>query len=268
MYCLVRERSSKAGKMSHGFRNLENDPLEPRRGWTTAQIDFEGWREKGRKSHGRRLYVQRMGEAKAEGAFSQWWADESSGNLEGSQGNQGTTRAENQVEATGRGLETLSSVPSNDGCWRTFKKTFLTRAVMWEDLPPDNVHTKCECWKLEGRNAAGGDVISAMGMYGVMGGTVTVERERSCDGSGITGCWLNVRQSRKGSIWDDWGFTVGWLGRWDHRGLRQKTQGTHNVGRPTAHPPPTWQCWLFLPRPWRQPTSLLMVNKSNFPPNY
>jgi len=106
MYCLVRERSSKAGKMSHGFRNLENDPLEPRRGWTTAQIDFEGWR----------LYVQRMGEAKAEGAFSQWWADESSGNLEGSQGNQGTTRAENQVEATGRGLETLSSVPSNDGC--------------------------------------------------------------------------------------------------------------------------------------------------------
>lgn len=173
-----------------------------------------------------------------------------------------------KLKPLGRGLETLSSVPSNDGCWRTFRKTFLTRAVTWEDLPPDNVHTKCECWKLEGRNAAGGDMISAMGMYGVMGGTVTVERERSCDGSCITGCWLNVRQSRKGSVWDDWGFTVGWLGRWDHRGLRQKTQGTRNVGRPTAHPPPTWQCWLFLPRPWRQPTSLLMVNKSNFPPNY
>lgn len=100
MHCLVMERCSKAGKRSQGFRNLENEPLEPRRGWTTAQIDFEGWREGGRKSHGKGLYMQSMGEANAEGVFSQWWADESRGNLEGSQGNQGTTQPENQVEAT------------------------------------------------------------------------------------------------------------------------------------------------------------------------
>ena len=95
MHCLVMERCSKAGKRSQGFRNLENEPLEPRRGWTTAQIDFEGWREGGRKSHGKGLYMQSMGEANAEGVFSQWWADESRGNLEGSQGNQGTTQPEN-----------------------------------------------------------------------------------------------------------------------------------------------------------------------------
>lgn len=53
--------------------------------------------------------------------------------------------------------------------------------------------------------------------------------------------------SLKRRVWDDWGFTVGWLGRWDHHGLRQKTQGTRKVGRPAAHPPPTWQCWLFCP---------------------
>ena len=42
----------------------------------------------------------RVGGAKAEGVCSQWWADESSGNQEGSQGNQETTGAENPVEAT------------------------------------------------------------------------------------------------------------------------------------------------------------------------
>lgn len=116
MHCLVMERCSKAGKRSHGFRNLENEPLEPRRGWTTAQIDFEGWRGgvgrvMGGDSTCREWEKQRQrvcshsgGQMRAAGTWRE--AKETREPL--------SPRI--KLKPLGRGLETLSSVPSNDGC--------------------------------------------------------------------------------------------------------------------------------------------------------